>query len=123
MSTCYASATCGSILHGATECNYPAGAIKAAQNRYRWHKAERVHDGLLHLHLRHCSSAASAVRRLSPAVRTTTPAFDVRFVGNFLWPAGGLELATRLFTYNLHTSGSLNRVQASAGVRATPRRC
>ena len=37
-----------------------------------------VHDGLLHPHFRHCSSAASAVRRLPSAVRTATPAFNVR---------------------------------------------
>jgi len=37
-----------------------------------------VHDGLLHPHLRHCSSAAPAVRRKSPAVRTVTPMFGRR---------------------------------------------
>ena len=42
-----------------------------------------VHDGLLHPHLRHCSSPASAVRRLPPAVRTATPAFHVRSSGLF----------------------------------------
>ena len=35
----------------------------------------RYMTGLLHLHIRHCSSAASAVRRLPSAVRTATPAF------------------------------------------------
>jgi len=30
-----------------------------------------VHDGLLHPHLRHCSSTAPAVRQLSSAVYTT----------------------------------------------------
>ena len=40
-----------------------------------------VHDGLLHPHLRQCSSPASAVRRLPSAVRTATPAFDVRSSG------------------------------------------
>ena len=39
-----------------------------------------VHDALLHPHLRHCSSPASAVRRLPSAVRTAV-------VGPFLWPA------------------------------------
>ena len=42
-----------------------------------------VHDGLLHPHLRHCSSPASAVRRLPPAVLTATPAFHVRSSGLF----------------------------------------
>jgi len=55
-----------------------------------------VHDGLLHPHLRHCSSAASAVRRLPSAVRTATPAFDVRSSGFFCSRPGGLELVTRL---------------------------
>ena len=36
----------------------------------------RYMTGLLHLHIRHCSSAASAVRRLPSAVRTATPAFE-----------------------------------------------
>jgi len=55
-----------------------------------------VHDGLLHPNLRHCSSAASAVRRLPSAVRTATPAFDVRSSGLFCSRPGGLELVTRL---------------------------
>jgi len=51
------------------------------------HKAPQlIHDGLLHPHLRHCSSPASAVRRLPSAVRTATPAFDVRS-SVLLWPA------------------------------------
>jgi len=55
-----------------------------------------VHDGLLHPHLRHCSSPASAVRRLPSAVRTATPAFHVRSSGLFFGRPGGLELVTRL---------------------------
>jgi len=54
-----------------------------------------VHDGLLHPHLRHCSSAASVVRRLPSAVRTATPAFDVRSSGLVCSRPGGLELVTR----------------------------
>ena len=42
-----------------------------------------VHDGRLHPHVRHCSSPASAVRRLPSAVRTATPAFHVRSSGLF----------------------------------------
>ena len=45
---------------------------------------------------RYCSSAASAVRRLPSAVRTTTPAFHVRSSGLFCSRPGGLQLATRL---------------------------
>ena len=56
----------------------------------------RYMTGLLHLHIRHCSSAASAVRRLPSAVRTATPAFDVRSSGLFCGRPGGLELVTRL---------------------------
>jgi len=63
--------------------------------RYR-HLAQgsTVHDGLLHPHLRHCSSPASAVRRQPSAVRTATPAFHVQSAWNswdharsvtFLW--------------------------------------
>ena len=49
-----------------------------------------VHDGLLHPHLRHCSSPASAVR-------TATPAFDVLSSRLFCSRPGGLELViTRL---------------------------
>ena len=55
-----------------------------------------VHDGLLHPHPRHCSSPASAVRRLPSAVRTATPAFHVRSSGIFCGRPGGLELVTRL---------------------------
>jgi len=47
-------------------------------------------------HLRHCSSPASAVRRLPSAVRTATPAFHVRSSGLFCSRPGGLELVTRL---------------------------
>jgi len=46
-------------------------------------------------HLRHCSSPASAVRRLPSAVRTATPAFDVRSLGHFCSRPGGLELFTK----------------------------
>ena len=55
-----------------------------------------VHDALLHPHLRHCSSPASAVRRLPSAVRTATPAFHVRSSGLFCSRPGGLQLVTRL---------------------------
>jgi len=59
-------------------------------------KYHSIHGGRLHPHLRHCSSAASAVRRLSSAVRTATPAFDVRSSGLFCSRFGGLGLVTRL---------------------------
>ena len=68
------------------------------QVRYKLSAAQSttVYDGLLHPHLRHCSSAASAVCRLPSAVRTATLAFDVRSLSFFCsWP-GGLELVTRL---------------------------
>jgi len=55
-----------------------------------------VHDGLLHPHLRHCSSPASAARRLPSAVRTATPSFHVRSSGLFCGRPGCLELVTRL---------------------------
>jgi len=55
-----------------------------------------VHAVLLHPHLRHCSSPASAVRRLPSAVRTATPAFHVRSSGLLSGRPGGLELVTRL---------------------------
>ena len=55
-----------------------------------------VHDGLLRPRLRHCSSPASAVRRLPSAVRTATPAFHVRSSGLFYSRPGGLQLVTRL---------------------------
>ena len=45
-------------------CNVPS--MSAAQ-------ITTVHGGLLHPHLRHCSSAASAVHRLPSAVRTAIP--------------------------------------------------
>ena len=44
----------------------------------------------------HCSSAESAIRRQSPAVRTATPAFNVRSSGLFCCRPGGLKLITRL---------------------------
>ena len=53
-----------------------------------------VHDGLLHPRLRHCSSTASAVRRLPSAVRTATPAFEVRSSGLFCSQPGSLEIFT-----------------------------
>ena len=68
-------------------CNGPS--LSAAQST-------TVHDGLLHPHLRHCSSPASAVRRLPSAVRTATSAFHVRSSGLFCGRPGGLELVTRL---------------------------
>ena len=50
-----------------------------------------VYDRLLHPHLRHCSSAASAVRWLLPAAHTMTPELDVQSSGLFsCWP-GGME--------------------------------
>ena len=55
-----------------------------------------LHDRLLHPHPRHCSSPASAVRRLPSAVRTATPAFHVRSSGLFCSRPGRLELITRL---------------------------
>ena len=56
-----------------------------------------VHDGLLHPHLKvNCLSAAAAVRRLPPVVRTSTPAFDVRSSGLFRGRSGGLQLITRI---------------------------
>ena len=75
-----------------------AGAVKAVCNGPSMSAAQSttVHDGLLHPHLRHCSSPASAVRRLPSAVRTTTPAFDVRSTGLFCDRPGGLELVTGL---------------------------
>ena len=54
-----------------------------------------VHDGL-YPHLRHCSSPASAVRRLPSAVRTATSAFHVRSSDLFCSRPGGLELVIRL---------------------------
>ena len=55
-----------------------------------------VHDRLLHPYVRHCSSPASAVRRLPSAVRTATAAFDVRSSCFFCSQPSGLELVTRL---------------------------
>ena len=57
-------------------------------------QSSTVHDGLLHPHLRHCSSPASAVRRLPSAARTATPTFHTS--GLFSGGPGGLELVTRL---------------------------
>ena len=59
-------------------------------------KAAWLADDSLHPHLRYCSSAASAVRRPPSAVRTATPAFDVRSSGLFCGRPCGLELVTRL---------------------------
>ena len=57
-----------------------AGAVQAVCNGPSMSAAQSttVHDGLLHPHLRHCSSSASAVRRLPSAVRTAKPAFSRR---------------------------------------------
>ena len=55
-----------------------------------------VHDGLLHPHLRHCSSPASAVSRLPSAVCTATPALHVRSSGLFCGRPSGLELVIGL---------------------------
>jgi len=75
-----------------------AGAVQAVCNGPSMSAARSttVHDELLHPHLRHCSSPASAVRRLQSAVRTATPAFHVRSSGLFCSRPGGLELVTRL---------------------------
>ena len=51
------------VLNGAQKLSQMSAALRTA-----------VHDGLLHPHRRHCSSPASAVRRLPSAVRTATPA-------------------------------------------------
>jgi len=66
---CVTSYTGWTFLSG---CNGPS--MSAAQST-------TAHDGLLHPHLRHCSSTASAVRRLPSAVRTMTLAFDVWLSG------------------------------------------
>jgi len=57
-----------------------AGAIQAVCSGPSMSAAQSttVHDGLLHPHLKHCSSAASAVRRLPSAVRTATPVSGLR---------------------------------------------
>ena len=68
----------------------------ATVHRCLQHKITTVHDGLLHPQLRHCSSPASAVRRLPSAVRTATPAFNVRSSGFLCGRPSGLELVTRL---------------------------
>ena len=75
-----------------------ASAVQAVRSGPSMSAAQSttVHDGLLHLHLRHCSSPASAVRRLPSAVRTVTPAFDVRLSGLFCSRPGGLELVSKL---------------------------
>ena len=59
-------------------------------------QSSTVHDRLLHPYVRHCSSPASAVRRLPSAVRTATAAFDVRSSCLFCSRPSGLELVTRL---------------------------
>jgi len=75
-----------------------AGAVQAVCNGPSMSAAQSttVHDGLLHPHLRNCSSSASAVRRLPSAVRTAKPAFDVQSSGFFCSRPCGLELVTRL---------------------------
>ena len=86
------AALAGRTSAGAVQavCNGPS--MSAAQSTTVHH----VHDGLLHPHLKHCSSAASAVRRLPSAVRTATPAFGVRSSGLFCSRPGGLKLVPRL---------------------------
>ena len=73
-----------------------AGAVQAVCNGPSMSAAQSttVHDGLLHPHLRHCSSPASAVRRLPSAVRTATPAFSVRSLGLFYRRPGGTRYQT-----------------------------
>jgi len=65
-----------------------ADAAKAVCNGTSMSAAQStaVHDGLLHPHLRHCSSPASVVRRLPSAVRTSYRGTGVRcsVVGPFL---------------------------------------
>jgi len=58
---------------------------------------------------RHCSSAASAVHRLPSAVRTATPAFDVRSSDLFCVRPGGLKLVTRLLRDPSHSFDSFHR--------------
>ena len=68
-----------------------AGAVQAVCNGPSMSAGQSttVHDGLLHLHLRHCSSPASAVPRLPSAVRIATPAFNVRSSDLICgWPGG-----------------------------------
>ena len=81
-----------------TGWTFLGGAVQAVCNGLSMSAAQSttVHDGLLHPHLRHCSSPASAVRRLPSAVRTATPAFHVRPSRLFCSRPGGLELVTRL---------------------------
>ena len=52
----------------------------------------------VHFHVRHCSSAASAVCRLQSAVHIATPAFDVQSPSLLCGWSGSLELITRLLT-------------------------
>jgi len=74
--------------------------IKGKLPPFPWRRhCSTVHDGLLHPHLRHCSSPASAVRRLPSAVRTATPAFHVRSSGLFCVRPSGLELVIAKFHY------------------------
>ena len=65
-----------------------------------WQVTQYTTDGpgRLHPHVRHCSSPASAVRRLPSAVRTATPAFHVRSSGLFCSRPGGLELVISDYT-------------------------
>jgi len=72
--------------------------LRGTVHRYLQHNALQCMMDRCSVHLRHCSSAASAVRRLPSAVRTATSAFDVRSSRLFSgWP-GGLELVTKLPT-------------------------
>jgi len=90
--SCMTSCTGWTFLAGAVQAVCNGLSMSAAQSTTVHH----VHDGLLHPHLKHCSSAASAVRRLPSAVRTATPAFGVRSSGLFCGRPGGLELVPRL---------------------------
>jgi len=93
--------TADSAVSSTTSCTgwtFLGGAVQAVCNGPSTSAAQSttVHDGLLHPHLRHCSSPASAVRRLPSAVCTATPAFLVRPSRLFCSRPGGLELVTRL---------------------------
>jgi len=94
-----------------------AGAVQAVCNGPPMSAAQTttVHDGLLRPHLRHCSSAASAVRRLPSVVRTATPAFHVRSSGLFCSRPGGLELV--ISDYLRDPSRSFHHLTVFAGTR------
>ena len=88
-STARQAALSGRPTAGAVQAVFHGPPMSVAQGT-------TVYDGLLHTHLRQCSSPAPVVRRQSPAVCTTTPVFDVRSSGLFCGRPGGLELVTRL---------------------------